>query len=297
MKKIGIMTDSHSGILKKEADELGIQVLSMPFFIEGEIYHEDVDISKEEFYEKLREGITVATSQPSPQEVMSMWDGMLKEYEQVLYIPISSGLSGSCMTAKAMAGEPEYAGKVYVVDCGRVSTVLHRTVLDAVEMVEEGYSAIEIQRILESSRDKMIIYVGLSTLEYLKKGGRIKPAAAAVATVLNIKPVMRFGVGKLDIYQKCRGVKRTRKAMIDAMKQELATNFKDEYHAGNIYLLAASSCSQEVTDDWVKQIKKEFPGMDVLCDDLSFGLACHIGPDGLGIGCSVKPIEIAGNSK
>ena len=192
--------------------------------------------------------------------------------------------------AQAMANEEKFAGKVFVVDNGRVATPMHRSVLDAVEMVEKGYSGAEIKKILEETREKMIIYIGLSTLEYLKKGGRISSMTALAANVLNIKPVMRFGTGKLDTYQKCRGMKKSCKVMIDAMKEELETNFREEYKAGKVYLMAASSSTDEVTEEWVEQIKESFPGMEVMCDKLSFGLSCHIGPDGLGIGCTCKPV-------
>ena len=222
MRKIGIMADSHSGILKKEAEELDIHVLPMPFYLNGELFQEDLNFSRKGFYEKLREGADVSTSQPSPQEVMEMWDEMLSSYEQILYIPLSSSLSGSCMTASALSQEPKYDNKVFVVDNGRVSTPLHRSILDAIDLVEDGYTAQQIKDILEASREKTVIYVGLSTLEYLKKGGRINATTALAANLLNIKPVMKFGTGKLDIFQKCRGIKKSRKAMLDAC----TTNWK-----------------------------------------------------------------------
>lgn len=290
MRKIGIMTDSHSGILPEEAKKLGIKVLPMPFYINDKLYLEGVDLSREEFYEKLRQGVDVSTSQPSPQEVMEMWNEMLKEYEQIIYIPISSGLSGSCMTAQGLAQDEEYEGKVFVVDNGHVSTPLHRSILDAVEMIDAGYSAAEIKKILEDTKEQMVIYIGLNTVEYLKKGGRISSTSALLANVLNIKPVMKFGTGVLDVYQKCRGMKKSRKVMIEAMKQELETTFHDAYKEGKVYLMAASSCSEEVTKEWIDQIKEAFPGIEVMCDYLSFGLCCHIGPDGLGIGCTCKPV-------
>lgn len=288
MKKVGIMTDSHSGISQQEANALGIKVLSMPFYVDGNTYYEGVDLSKEDFLERLHAGAEVSTSQSSPQDVLDMWDEMLKEYETILYLPLSSGLSGACMTAQAMAREEEYEGKVFVVDCGRVSAVLHRTILDVVELVNEGATAREIQQILESSKDRMIIYIGLSTLENLKKGGRINPAVATVASVLNIKPVMELGVEKLDIYQKCRGVKKMKHILIETMKEKFQTDFKEEYDAGEVYLLAASSALPETANEWVEEIKEAFPGMDVLYDDLSFGISCHTGPDALGIGCVCK---------
>ena len=227
MKKTGIMTDSHSGILNEEAERLGIKVLPMPFYIEEKVYREGVDLSREEFYDMLRKGTDVSTSQPSLVDVAEMWKEMLKEYEEIVYIPLSSALSGSCMAAMAMANEHEFAGKVFVVDNGRVATPMHRSVLDAVEMTEKGYSAAEIKKILEETREKMTIYIGLSTLEYLKKGGRVSSVTALAADVLNIKPVMHFSTGTLDTYQKCRGMKKARKVMIDAMKHELETNFRE----------------------------------------------------------------------
>ena len=278
MKKTGIMTDSHSGILNEEAERLGIRVLPMPFYIGEKVSREGVDLSRDEFYDMLRKGVDVSTSQPSPVEVMDMWKEMLKEYEEIVYIPLSSALSGSCMAAQAMANEDAFAGKVFVVDNGRVATPMHRSVLDAVEMAEKGYSAAEIKKILEETREKMTIYIGLSTLEYLKKGGRISSMTALAADVLNIKPVMHFSTGTLDTYQKCRGMKKSRKVMIDAMKHELETNFREEYAAGKVYLMAASSSTDEATEEWVNQIKESFPGMEVMCDKLSFGLSCHIGP-------------------
>ena len=290
MGKVAVMTDSNSGITQKAGKELGIYVLPMPFYIDEKLYFEDITLSQEAFYEKLASDCEISTSQPSPANVMEMWDEMLKEYDEIVYIPISSGLSGSCMTAQALAQDEPYEGRVFVVDNGRCSTPLHQSVLDAIRMVEAGYHAEQIKARLEETKEQMIIYIGLSTLEYLKKGGRIKAGVATIANVLNIKPVMKFGTGTLDIYQKCRWIKNARKAMIEAMKTELETNFKKAYDAGKVHLLAASSCIAEVTEDWVKQIKESFPGMEVRCDELSCGLACHIGPDGLGIGCSTDPM-------
>lgn len=289
MKPIGVITDSHSGLTQQQAKELGIFVLPMPFYVDDECCYEDITLSRDAFFEKLKSGANISTSQPSPADVMKLWDEALKEYEQVLYIPISSGLSGSCATAAAMAQEEPYEDRVFVVDNGRVSTPLRRSVLDALELIEEGYSAKEIKEMLEAARDKMVIYVGVETLEHLKRGGRVSPATAALGTVLNIKPVLKFDVGTLDTYQKCRGTKKAKKAMIEAMKNDLETKFKEWYDKGEIYLLAASSASEEDTQEWVKEIKEAFPGMEVMCDKLSLGVCCHIGYGGLGIGCSCRP--------
>lgn len=289
MNSIGIITDSHCGISAQEAQELGIRILPMPFYINNECFLEGVSLSRQSFFEQLKAGSAVSTSQPSPADVMATWDDALKEYEQILYMPISSGLSGSCSTASALAMDEPYEGRVFVIDNGRVSTLQHRSILDAVELIQEGYSAAEIKQILEDSRAEMVIYIGVETLEYLKRGGRVSPAAASLGTLLNIKPVLKLDVGKLDAYQKCRGMKKARVAMIEAMKRTFETRFAEEYKNGEVYLLAASSASDEERDSWVAQIQEAFPGMDILYDDLSLGICCHIGEGGLGIGCSCKP--------
>lgn len=289
MKKIGLVTDSHSGILQDEAKRLNIRVLPMPFYFDDECYYENVNITREEFFKKIQEGSNVTTSQPSPMSVQDIWDEALEEYEQILYIPISSGISGSCMTAAAMAEEEPYEGRVFVVDNGRVATPLHRSVLDALELIEQGYSAEEIRQKLEAARAQMVIYVGVDTMEFLKKGGRVNSTAALLGTLLNIKPVLKFDVGALDVFQKCRGTNKMRKCMIEAMRHDLENDFREPYEKGEVYLLAASSADEETTGQWIEEIKAAFPGMEVMCDNLSLGVSCHIGPGGLGIGCSCKP--------
>lgn len=289
MNAIGVVTDSHSGILPEEAERLGVFIVPMPFYFGDDCYYENVSITREEFFEKLNVGTKVSTSQPALQDVMDVWDKALKEYGQILYMPISSGLSGSCDTAKMLASEPEYEGKVFVVDNGRVSTLLHRAVLDALELIGEGYDAPKIKELLEAARDKMVIYIGVETLEHLKNGGRVTPATAALGTILNIKPILKFDVGVLETYQKCRGMKKARQEMLKAMKREFETTFREYYDKNEIYLLAASSADEQTTQEWVEEMKAYFPGMEVLSDPLTCGLSCHIGPGGLGIGCSCKP--------
>lgn len=289
MKPVGIATDSHSGITNKEAKELSIMVLPMPFYVDEECYYENVSITKEEFFEYLGSGKKVSTSQPSPESVMELWREGLKEYESIIYIPMSSGLSGSCNTAMMLAGEEEFEGKVFVVDNGRVSTPLHRSVLDALELADSGCSAQEIKEILEDSKENMSIYLAVETLEHLKNGGRITPATAAIGSLLNIKPVLKFDIGVLETHCKCRGMKKARKEMIAAMKNDFETIYKEDYKNGEVYLLAASSADEHTTLDWIEEIKESFPGMDVLCDNLSLGLSCHTGEGALGVGCSCKP--------
>ena len=240
MKKIGIATDSHSGITPQEAKKLGVMVLPMPFYIEEECFYEGVSITRSEFFEQLGSGKRVTTSQPSPESVMELWRVGLMEYEKILYIPMSSGLSGSCDTAKMLAEEDEFAGRILVVDNGRVSTLLHRSILDALELIEEGYSVEEIRDLLEISRADMVIYLAVETLEHLKKGGRITPTTAAIGTLLNIKPVLKFDVGVLETHRKCRGMKKARKEMLEAMKHDFETTFREQYENGEIYLLAST---------------------------------------------------------
>ena len=289
MKPIGVITDSHSGISPKVAEALGIMVLPMPFYFEEECFYEEVSITREEFLERLSAGQSVSTSQPSPEAVMEVWRKGLAKYEKLLYIPMSSGLSGSYNTAKMLAMEEEFEGKVFVIDSGRVSTPLHRMVLDALELIEAGYGAEEILKILEKNRDKMVIFVAVETLEFLKKGGRITPATATLGTLFNIKPILKFDVGVLETVRKCRGMKKARREMLEAMKQELETTFAEAYAKGEVHLLAASSADEVTTMEWLEEIKAYFPGMEVQCDYLSLGLSCHIGPNGLGIGCSCRP--------
>lgn len=289
MKKVGVAADSHSSISQELAKELDIWVLPMPFTIDGECYYESTTLTREQFFAKLKAGASISTSQPTPEAVMALWDEALAECEQLVYIPISSGLSGSCSTARALASEPPYAGRVFVVDNGRVSTPTHRSVLDALELAREGYPAPYIQAKLEEYRDKMSIYVAIDDLKYLKNGGRITPTAAAFGSVLNIKPILKMGMGVLDSYKKCRGFEKAKEAMIEALRHDLETVHKPWEDKGQVYLLVASSASPEETEKWLNQVQAAFPGREILCDDLSMGVSCHIGPGGLGIGCSCRP--------
>lgn len=289
MGKIKIITDSHSGIDAKEAERINVEVIPMPFSIDDTPYMEGVDIEPELFFKKLREGVNVGTSQSTPYSIIDAFDRNLAEYDEVLFIPISSGLSGSFESANAISQQEEYAGRVFVVDNGRVATPQHRSILDAIELINEGYSAKEIKKILEDSKQNMAIYVAIDNVEYLKRGGRISATTSLIVNALNIKPVMYFDTGLLSVAKKAHGMKKARKEMIQAMKHDLETRFAKWYEKGEVYLMAASSATAEVTAGWVEEIKAAFPGMEVMCDPLSMGLSCHIGPDGLGIGCSCRP--------
>lgn len=289
MSKIGIATDSHSGITPAIAAEMGVRVLPMPFFVEEECYYEEVTITRAEFFEQLNTGKKVSTSQPSPEVVMEFWRDGLKEYDALVYIPMSSGLSGSCGTAMMLAQDEEFEGKVFVVDNGRISTPLVRAIMDAQEMVEDGLEAARIKEILEAEKDKMSIYIAVETLEFLQKGGRISATTAALGTVLNIKPILKLGVGLLETYKKSRGMKKAKKEMLEAIQQDLEVTFKEYHDRGEAYLLVATSADEETAKAWVEEVKAAFPGMDVLVGNLSLGICCHTGEGALGVGISCRP--------
>lgn len=289
MKKTGILTDSHSGITQEEAKKLGIYVLPMPFYINDQCHYEGKDISREEFIELLKNDENVSTSQPSPEAVMNLWDEILKEYEELVYIPISSGLSGSCSTATAMAQDDDYEGKVFVVDNGRVSTPMKQSVLDAIELLNEGCSAKEIKNRLEDAKGKMGIFVAVDDLKYLKKGGRISSSVALVGGMLKVKPILKFDIGTLDSFKNCRGLIKAKTVMIEEVKIIVTTDYAEDFEKGNVHILAASSADEEETKKWVNEIQEAFPGIKVLWDYLPMGITCHIGPGGLGIGYSVRP--------
>lgn len=289
MKKIGIVTDSHSSISPAEAAMLGIHVLPMPFEIDGRDYFEGVNITRQQFFGYQRAGARIGTSQPAPAAVMELWDKLLEAYESLLYMPISSGLSNACQTAISLAKEAPYAGRVFVVDNGRVGTPLHRSVLDAIELVKAGLSAAECKAALEAARNDLVIYIAVETLEYLKRGGRISSATVAVGTLLNIKPILHLTTGKLESFKKARGMNKACDIMLESIREDLATRFQAAHARGDVFLLAAGSADVATTAKWLKQIEAAFPGMPVLYDDLSMGVSCHTGEGALGIGLSVRP--------
>lgn len=289
MRKTGIVTDSHSSISQEEATRLGIYVLPMPFYMNGTCYYEGMNITREEFLERLGRLEDISTSQPSPEAVMELWDKALSEYEDILYIPISSGLSGSCQTAMMLAQEEKYEGKVYVVDNGSVSTPLHQSILDALELLNAGCSAAEVKERMEKVKTHAGIYIAVDDLKYLKHGGRISAGVALVGGLLHVKPVLHFDIGILELHKNCRGLKRAKQTMIEDVKKVIAESYQTEYDTGVLQIVAASSSGKEETEAWVKEIEEAFPGRSILCDDLSFGVTCHIGPGGLGIGYICKP--------
>ena len=285
--KIAIVTDSNSGITQKQAQELGVFVLAMPFQIDGETYYEDITLTQEEFYKKLREGGNISTSQPSPGSVTDLWDKILQEYDQIVHIPMSSGLSGSCQTAIMLAQEEEYDGKVYVVNNQRISVTQRQSVIDAKSMAEAGKSAAEIQTILEEQKMESSIYIMLNTLTYLKRGGRITPAAAALGTLLKIKPVLQIQGDKLDAFAKARTVKQGKNIMIEAMKKDFRERFHDE-SGESIHLEMSYTHDLEAANAFKEEVQAAFPGCEILMQPLSLSISCHIGPGALAIACSKK---------
>lgn len=282
MGKVAVVTDSNSGITQSGGKELGVHVLSMPFYIDGELYFEDITLTQEEFYKKLTNDSDISTSQPSPGDVMDLWDGLLEEYEEIVYIPMSSGLSSSCETAMSLS--MDYEGKVQVVDNQRISVTQSQSVKDALKLAEEGKTAKEIKEILESEKKESSIYITVDTLKYLKKGGRITPAAAAIGTVLNLKPVLQIQGGKLDAYAKVRGWKQAKKTMLDAVEKDKLHRFEGQ----EVYIQAAYTSTKEDADKWQQEIEDRFPNAVVEMQPLSLSVACHIGPGALAVTCTRK---------
>ena len=288
MKRIAIVTDSNSGITQTEAKQLGISVLPMHFFIDDTLYFEDITLTQEAFYERLLQDADISTSQPSLGDVTQLWDQLLQEHESVLHIPMSSGLSSSCQSARMLADD--YNGRVVVVDNQRISVTQRQSVRDAMALAEAGHSAEEIRTILEEQKLQASIYISLETLKYLKKGGRITPAAAAIGTVLNLKPVLQIQGEKLDAYAKVRGKKAARRTMIEAIQKDLKNRFAEPLAQGRMGFGIAYSGNLEEALDWKAELEAAFPGVDFQMDPLSLSVACHIGYGALACGCYVKAI-------
>lgn len=287
---IAIVVDSNSGVTQSEAGELGIHVLPMPFMIDGTVYYEGIDLTHEAFYAKMEEGADITTSQPSPSDVMELWNSLLKEYEEIVYIPMSSGLSGSCQTAMMLS--EEYEGRVQVVDNQRISVTQRQSALDAAALGAKGYRAVEIKTILERTRRSSIIYITVDTLKYLKRGGRITPAAAALGTLLKIKPVLTIDGAKLDAFSKARTMKQARTTMLTALAHDLKERMEDEA-AGRTYLQIAHTCSEGAADELKETVQELYPRAPVYMAPLSLSIGCHIGPGALAVACTgmLKELE------
>lgn len=286
MEKIAIVTDSNSGITQEEGRRLGVSVLPMPFYINDVMYLEGITLTQEEFYEKLKNDEAISTSQPSPAEVCGLWDNLLKEYDEVVHIPMSSGLSASCETAMALARD--YDGRVQVVDNQRISVTQRQSVLDALVLREAGRTAAEIKEKLEEEKMESSIYITLETLKYLKKGGRITPAAAAIGTVLNLKPVLQIQGEKLDAYAKVRGKKQAKKVMLKAIREDWEGRFGKYVEAGEMCLQMAYTGNKEEAEEFKEEVQAVFPGANIHMDPLSLSVACHIGHGALAVACSKK---------
>lgn len=281
--KIAIVTDSNSSITQAQAGELGISVLPMPFMIDGETYFEDITLTQEQFYEKLAQNVDISTSQPSPESVMELWDSLLKEYDEIVHIPMSSSLSGSCQTAMMLA--EDYEGKVHVVNNQRISVTQRQSALDALEMAKKGYSAEQIKERLEETKGDSVIFITLDTLKYLKKGGRITPAAAALGTLLRIKPVLIIEGGKLDAFSKARTAKQAKATMLTALAHEMEVRLGDK-DAKHMNLQIAHTTNWEAAEELKKEMESLYPGAPVHVDPLSLSIACHIGPGSLAVACT-----------
>ena len=285
MGNVAIVTDSNSGISQAEAKELGIYVIPMPFLVDGKLYFEDVDMNKEQFYHFLENDADLSTSQPSPGDVMDLWDKLLKEYDEIVHIPMSSGLSASCSTAMGLARD--YDGKVQVVDNQRISVTMQQSVMDAKHLVAAGKSAAQIKEILEKEALESSIYLMVDTLKYLKKGGRITPSAALLGSALNLKPILQIQGDKLDAYKKVRGVKAAKKNMLEAMKKDVEGRFSDYVTKGQLKLHVAYTTDEETAKQWKEEVQSVFPDIAISrMDPLSFSVTCHTGPGVLAIAAS-----------
>ena len=286
--RTAIITDSNSGITQSDSEKLGVFVLPMLFMINEETYFEDIDLTQTEFYQRLAVGANISTSQPSPEDVTSLWDKVLKEYDQIVHIPMSSGLSGSCQTAMMLA--EDYEGKVFVVNNHRISVTQRQSVLDAKAMAEKGWTAEQIKEKLEATKSDSMIYITVDTLKYLKKGGRITPAAAALGTLLKIKPVLMIDGGKLDAFAKARTMKQAKTIMLTALAHDLENRLGDK-EARHMHLQIAHTENYAAAEELRQELHELYPQAPIRMDPLSLSVACHIGPGSLAVACT-KMLDI-----
>lgn len=286
--KVGVATDTNSGINAEEAAAIGARIIPMPFFIDGEEFLEGCTIRRDEFFERLRGGADIKTSQPSPGALTDLWDEMLKEYEEIIYIPMSSGLSSSMATARMIA--EDYDGKVHVIDNHRISQTQKQSVYEALELAKQGRMAAEIEAILNRDALEASIYIAVDTLEYLKKGGRVTPAGAALASILNLKPVLQIQGDKLDAYAKVRGEKAAQERMLQAVEKDINGRFAGR----KVIIKGAYTCSEEAAEAWKKKIEERFPGYHITLDPLALSVSCHIGEGATAITCSLEAPELPG---
>lgn len=286
MAKIAIVTDSNSGITQAQAKELGISVVPMPFMINGETFYEEITLSRDEFYKRLADNADISTSQPSPDSIIQLWDNLLTTHDEIVHIPMSSGLSGSCQTAMMLA--QDYEGKVQVVNNQRISVTQRQSVLDALILVQNGKNSSEIKEILEADKFNSSIYIMIDTLYYLKKGGRVTPAAAALGTLLRLKPVLQIQGEKLDAFAKARTVNQAKSIMMTAIKNDIEKRFGGVSEDNQIYLQIAHTQNEEAANQLKEELHEMFPFYPIYVDHLSLSVSCHIGPGSLAIACTKK---------
>jgi len=286
MSRTAIATDSNSGITQSRAKKLGVFVLPMSFQVNDKNYYEEIDLSQKDFYKLISESkTTVSTTQPSPAELTDFWRKILKDYDELVYIPMSSGLSSSCTTASFIA--KDFGGRVHVVNNQRISVTQYQSVVDALEMAKQGISGKKIKSVLEKEKLESSIYITVNDLKYLKKGGRITTAAALIASVMNLKPVLQIQGEKLDAFSKCRGMKAAKQIMLDAMHKDFEGRFKEYVEKGEMSLMYSySDMPNGEVERWRKEIEASFPGFRLRGEPLSLSIGCHIGPGSLAIACS-----------
>ena len=285
MPRTAIMADSNCGIMPEEEPHYGIHILPMPIIIDGKTYFEGIDITMEEFYQKQTSGSVITTSQPSPGDVTDMWDQLLKAHDEIVFIPMSSGLSNTCQTALLLAEDELYKGRVFVVDNHRISVTQALAVLDAKALADDGRTAREIKEILEKEAMDTTIYIAVDTLEYLKKGGRITAAAAALGTILKLKPILTIQGDKLDSYAKARGMKSAFRVMLEALKSDIASRLSHLREKGLLKIgIANTMMDPDKLEIFKAELKKNFPDMELVYFPLTMSIGTHVGPGGIGIG-------------
>lgn len=288
MKKIAVITDSNCGFTQEKARALGFTILPMPFNINNRQYLDGINLNQEEFYRLQAADAEIITSQPSPEMVTTLWDEKLKEYDEVVHIPMSSGLSGSCQTALMLASADRYSGRVFVVNNQRISSTMAQSAIDAVELAKRGKSGEQIRDLLEATRYDTTIYITVDTLKYLKKGGRITPAAAALGTILRLKPVLQIQGEKLDAYAKARTIKQAKTLMLEAVKNDITERLGGDMSGNSYWFSVIHTQNPEGAEEFKKEVEAQFPVQDILVDHLSLSVACHIGPGSLAITCTKK---------
>ncbi|MBU9744321.1 DegV family protein [Lachnospiraceae bacterium ASD3451] len=281
MRKIAITADSNSGITREIAEREGVFIVPMLFTIDGKEYLEGISLNSQEFFLYQEQGRDIKSAQPTVGSVLELWDSLLKEYDEVVHIPMTKALSGSYDTALALSRE--YEGRVFVVDNQRISVTQKQSVWDARQLAEEGKSGREIRAILEASALESSIYLTVDTLSYLKKGGRITPAAAAIGDILNIRPVLQIQGGKIDAYSKVRGRKKSKQVLVEAIQKDMRERFGEAEKGKGIKLHAAYAGIPEEAAEWKRQLEEIFPGYIVDMDELSLNICTHVGKGALGI--------------